>query len=197
MFHPSIHWSAHYWSPALRTTFAKRPTITSITFHAFHYGHRPFVAIGSAALDLCYVASGRFDGYREVKLSPWDMAAESCFVREAEVSSGFSRAHFSLYGQELAATNGHIHDQLRRHSPTRKQSLIHMAAPHRRTPALDIPCTARRSMRYHAPHSPDQRRCMQHGQPSPSAKPGASSATSQDVGMSSCCMCTCHVKARS
>ena len=68
---------------------------------------------GSAALDLCYVASGRFDGYWEVKLSPWDMAAGIVLVREAGgIVSGFSRAHFSLYGQELAATNGRIHDQL-------------------------------------------------------------------------------------
>ncbi len=68
---------------------------------------------GSAALDLCYVASGRFDGYWEVKLSPWDMAAGIVIVREAGgLVSGFNRKSFSLYGLELVATNGHIHDQL-------------------------------------------------------------------------------------
>ncbi|MBS0170627.1 MAG: inositol monophosphatase [Nitrospira sp.] len=68
---------------------------------------------GSAALDLCYVASGRFDGYWEVKLSPWDMAAGIVIVREAGgLISGFRRDIFSLYGQELVATNGLIHDQL-------------------------------------------------------------------------------------
>ncbi len=68
---------------------------------------------GSAALDLCYVASGRFDGYWEVKLSPWDMAAGVVIVREAGgLVSGFNRETFSLYGQELVATNGHIHNQL-------------------------------------------------------------------------------------
>lgn len=68
---------------------------------------------GSAALDLCYVASGRFDGYWEVKLSPWDMAAGIVMVREAGgLVSGFLKDTFSLYGQELVATNGHIHNQL-------------------------------------------------------------------------------------
>lgn len=68
---------------------------------------------GSAALDLCYVASGRFDGYWEVKLSPWDMAAGIVILREAGgVVSGFSGDTFSLYGQELVATNGRIHSQL-------------------------------------------------------------------------------------
>lgn len=68
---------------------------------------------GSAALDLSYVAAGRFDGYWEVKLSPWDMAAGIVIVREAGgLVSGFNRETFSLYGQELVATNGHLHDQL-------------------------------------------------------------------------------------
>lgn len=68
---------------------------------------------GSAALDLCYVAAGRFDGYWEVTLSPWDMAAGIVILREAGgLVSGFTNGEFSLYGQELVATNGHIHDQL-------------------------------------------------------------------------------------
>ncbi len=68
---------------------------------------------GSAALDLCYVAAGRFDGYWEVKLSPWDMAAGIVIVREAGgLVSGFTSQMFSLYGQELVATNGCIHNQL-------------------------------------------------------------------------------------
>ena len=68
---------------------------------------------GSAALDLCYVAAGRFDGYWEVKLSPWDMAAGIVILREAGgMVSGFTKDRFSLYGQELVATNGQIHDHL-------------------------------------------------------------------------------------
>lgn len=54
-----------------------------------------------------------FDGYWEVKLSPWDMAAGIVLVREAGgLVSGFRKDTFSLYGQELVATNGRIHDQL-------------------------------------------------------------------------------------
>ncbi len=68
---------------------------------------------GSAALDLCYVAAGRFDGYWEVTLSPWDMAAGTVIVREAGgLVSGLTKGEFSLYGQELVATNGHIHNEL-------------------------------------------------------------------------------------
>jgi myo-inositol-1(or 4)-monophosphatase len=68
---------------------------------------------GSAALDLCYVAAGRLDGYWEVKLSPWDMAAGSVILAEAggEVS-GFTAGRFSLYDQALVATNGLIHAEL-------------------------------------------------------------------------------------
>ena len=68
---------------------------------------------GSAALDLCYVAAGRFDGYWEVVLSPWDMAGGIVILREAGgMVSGITKNPFSLYGQELVATNGLIHDQL-------------------------------------------------------------------------------------
>jgi len=68
---------------------------------------------GSAALDLCYVAAGRFDGYWEVTLSPWDMAAGIVLLREAGGTvSGFTKGTFSLYGRELVATNGHLHDHL-------------------------------------------------------------------------------------
>jgi len=68
---------------------------------------------GSAALDLCYVAAGRFDGFWEVKLNPWDMAAGSVILREAGgLVTSFARDTFSIYGQELVATNGLIHDEL-------------------------------------------------------------------------------------
>jgi myo-inositol-1(or 4)-monophosphatase len=68
---------------------------------------------GSAALDLCYVASGRFDGFWEVRLNPWDMAAGVVILREAggRVSNFCGESH-SLYGQELVASNGLIHDSM-------------------------------------------------------------------------------------
>jgi len=68
---------------------------------------------GSAALDLCYVAAGRFDGFWEVKLNPWDMAAGSVIVREAGGRlTNFRGDDLSIYGQELVASNGHIHQAM-------------------------------------------------------------------------------------
>jgi len=65
---------------------------------------------GSAALDLCYLACGRFDGYWEWKLSPWDTAAGVLIVREAGgVVTDFGGAPFALYGQETLASNGLLH----------------------------------------------------------------------------------------
>ncbi len=68
---------------------------------------------GSAALDLCYVAAGRFDGFWEVRLSPWDMAAGSVIAREAGGRlTDFSGNNLSIYGQELVASNGRIHEAM-------------------------------------------------------------------------------------
>lgn len=68
---------------------------------------------GSAALDLCYVAAGRFDGFWEVALNPWDMAAGSVILREAGgCLTNFSGNGFSIYGKELVASNGHIHQAM-------------------------------------------------------------------------------------
>ena len=68
---------------------------------------------GSAALDLCYVAAGRFDGFWEVRLNPWDMAAGSVIAREAGGRlTDFSGKNLSIYGQELVASNGRIHDAI-------------------------------------------------------------------------------------
>lgn len=68
---------------------------------------------GSAALDLCYVAAGRFDGFWEVRLNPWDMAAGSVIAREAGgCLTDFSGKDLSIYGQELVASNGRIHEAM-------------------------------------------------------------------------------------
>ena len=68
---------------------------------------------GSAALDLCYVAAGRFDGFWEVRLNPWDMAAGSVIAREAGGRlTDFSGQDLSIYGQELVASNGQIHEAM-------------------------------------------------------------------------------------
>ncbi len=68
---------------------------------------------GSAAMDLCYVACGRFDGFWELKLKPWDMAAGTFIVQEAGGRvSDFRGSEFSIFGSEILATNGAIHQQM-------------------------------------------------------------------------------------
>lgn len=68
---------------------------------------------GSAALDLCYVAMGRFDGFWELKLYPWNVAAGKLLVEEAEGSvTDFSGGPLDIYGQEILASNGRIHEEM-------------------------------------------------------------------------------------
>lgn len=68
---------------------------------------------GSAALDLCSVAAGRLDGYWELKLHPWDVAAGSLIVQEAGGRvSDFSGTRFSIHDKEILASNGSIHQQM-------------------------------------------------------------------------------------
>lgn len=73
----------------------------------------PVRRLGSAALDLAYVADGRFDGYWEVALHPWDMAAGVLMVTEAGGSvSHYGGRAFALGEDSIVATNARIHDQL-------------------------------------------------------------------------------------
>jgi myo-inositol-1(or 4)-monophosphatase len=66
---------------------------------------------GSAALDLCYVACGRFDGFWELKLKPWDQAAGALIVEQGGGRvSDFSGGAFDITGQECLASNGLVHE---------------------------------------------------------------------------------------
>lgn len=68
---------------------------------------------GSAALDLCYVAAGRFDGFWEMKLGSWDVAAGSLIVREAGGKvTDFKGTPSPLDGTYVLATNGKIHPEM-------------------------------------------------------------------------------------
>jgi myo-inositol-1(or 4)-monophosphatase len=68
---------------------------------------------GSAALDLCYLAMGRVDGFWELKLSPWDMAAGKLMVEEAGGKvTGFLGGPFNIHLKEILASNGRIHQQM-------------------------------------------------------------------------------------
>jgi myo-inositol-1(or 4)-monophosphatase len=68
---------------------------------------------GAAALDLCYVACGRFDGFWELNLSSWDTAAGALIVAEAGgLVTDFTGRPFSNYEREVLASNGLIHDRM-------------------------------------------------------------------------------------
>lgn len=68
---------------------------------------------GSAALDLSYVACGRFDGFWEMKLKPWDTAAAALFVREAGGAlADFNGGEFTIYKTECLASNGRIQKEM-------------------------------------------------------------------------------------
>jgi myo-inositol-1(or 4)-monophosphatase len=68
---------------------------------------------GSAALDLCYVACGRFDGFWEMKLAPWDTAAAFLIATEAGATvTDFNNRPYNIYLKEILATNGRIHREM-------------------------------------------------------------------------------------
>ena len=68
---------------------------------------------GSAALDLSYVACGRFDGFWEMYLQPWDSAAGAILVREARGTvTKFNGEQYTPYDQDILATNGLVHHQM-------------------------------------------------------------------------------------
>jgi myo-inositol-1(or 4)-monophosphatase len=68
---------------------------------------------GAASLDLCFVACGRFDGFWEQNLKPWDTAAGFRVAQEAGACiTNFSNMDFSIHDLELLATNGCIHAEM-------------------------------------------------------------------------------------
>lgn len=89
---PNIH---YYWDFTLRSHGVRRD--------------------GSAALDLASVAAGRFDGFWEFNLQKWDTAAGVLLVEEAGgVVSDFAGERYELGGPMILATNGSIHEEMRR-----------------------------------------------------------------------------------
>lgn len=73
----------------------------------------PVRRLGSAAIDLCWVAAGRFDGFYEHKLEAWDSAAGFLIVEEAGGKvTDFNGNYYSPYQPRILATNGKIHDEL-------------------------------------------------------------------------------------
>ncbi len=73
----------------------------------------PVRRLGSAAIDLCWVACGRFDGFWEYYLNSWDVAAGYLIVREAGGRiSNFDGTDTTIFDKETLATNGLIHEQM-------------------------------------------------------------------------------------
>jgi myo-inositol-1(or 4)-monophosphatase len=73
----------------------------------------PVRRLGSAAIDLCWVACGRFDGFWEYNLNSWDVAAGYLIVREAGGRiSNFDGSETTVFEKETLATNGLIHEQM-------------------------------------------------------------------------------------
>ncbi len=82
-------------------------------FRAFALAAQGLRRTGSAALDLCYVAAGRLDGFWESKLNPWDCAAGFLMVTESGGRvTGYEGQPVTIYDAEVAASNGRIHEQM-------------------------------------------------------------------------------------
>jgi myo-inositol-1(or 4)-monophosphatase len=68
---------------------------------------------GVAAVDLCFIAAGRYDGFWELNLFPWDVAAGFLILEEAGgMVSNFSGQPFDIYQKEILASNGKIHPEM-------------------------------------------------------------------------------------
>jgi myo-inositol-1(or 4)-monophosphatase len=79
----------------------------------FLYHARGVRRDGSAAIDMAYVAAGRFDGFWEEGLNPWDMAAGVLLIEEAGgFVTGYDNSKFSIYSPPILASNGRIHAQM-------------------------------------------------------------------------------------
>ena len=82
-------------------------------FGAFLGRARAVRRLGSAALDLCYVAAGRFDAFWEQTLKPWDVAAGALIMREAGGRvTGMDGSPFDPAAAHLIASNGHVHEAM-------------------------------------------------------------------------------------
>ncbi|MCP4704529.1 MAG: inositol monophosphatase [candidate division Zixibacteria bacterium] len=82
-------------------------------FNRFAKAARGVRRAGSAALDLCYLACGRFDGFWEQKLHPWDTAGGKIIVEEAGGKiTNFNGKKYSIYDDYILGSNRKIHNQM-------------------------------------------------------------------------------------
>ena len=82
-------------------------------FKRFYDTSRGIRRLGAASLDLCFVAMGRFDGFYEFGLKPWDICAGSLIVKEAGgITSDWNNDNLPCTGIRILATNGYIHHDM-------------------------------------------------------------------------------------
>lgn len=94
-------------------TYINEPNGPIEVFERFVRKGVPVRRLGSAAIDLCWVACGRLDGFFEQKLEPWDSAAGYLIVEEAGGKvTDFSGEKYSVYQHKILATNGKIHAEM-------------------------------------------------------------------------------------
>lgn len=94
-------------------TIHERPEPTVGLLRRFLMAGQGLRRDGSAALDLCYVAAGRFDGFWELELKPWDVAAGSLIVEEAGGRvTNLDGSRFAIDAGAILATNGRLHDAM-------------------------------------------------------------------------------------
>lgn len=92
---------------------ATDPANNFATFIAFQKSARGIRRAGAAALDLAYVAAGRLDGFWELKLKAWDVAAGVLLVREAGGTvTTFDSSPYDIFNDRIVASNGLIHDEM-------------------------------------------------------------------------------------
>jgi len=92
---------------------AENPDKTVEKFNAFLGKSRAVRRLGSAAIDLCYVAKGVFEGFWEVNLSPWDICAGILLVQEAGgLVTDFQNNPVDIFSNQILATNGNVHKKM-------------------------------------------------------------------------------------
>ena len=92
---------------------ASDPANNFDNFIAFQKAARGIRRAGAAALDLAYVAAGRLDGFWELKLKPWDVAAGVLMVREAGGTvTTFDGTDYDIFNHRIVASNGLIHEEM-------------------------------------------------------------------------------------
>jgi len=94
-------------------TINKNPEPALTHFRNFIVEAQAVRRLGSAAIDLAYVACGRFDGFWEGTLNAWDMAAGVLLVMEAGGKwTDYRGFPSTIYNKQMLATNGNIHEQM-------------------------------------------------------------------------------------